>query len=82
MYRTKASNIQKMAHILLEKYQGQVPDDFDELMKLPGIGRKTANVMMSVGFGQPGLGSTPMSTGSATDWDWWKRRRRTKRNWP
>lgn len=56
LYRTKASNIQKMAHILLEKYQGQVPDDFDELMKLPGIGRKTANVMMSVGFGQPGLG--------------------------
>ena len=56
LYRTKAGNIQKMAHILLEQYQGQVPGDFDELIKLPGIGRKTANVRMSVGFGQPGLG--------------------------
>ena len=56
LYRTKASNLQKIAHILLEQYQAQVPGDFDELIKLPGIGRKTANVMLSVGFGQPGLG--------------------------
>ncbi|NLN87650.1 MAG: endonuclease III [Syntrophomonadaceae bacterium] len=56
LFRTKASNIQKIARILLEQYQGQVPGDFEELLKMPGIGRKTAYVMMSVGFNKPGLG--------------------------
>ena len=51
MYRTKASNIIKMAKMLCEEYDGQVPESDKELVKLPGVGRKTANVVMSVGFG-------------------------------
>lgn len=56
LYRTKARNLRQLSRLLLEHHQGQVPDDFGELLKLPGIGRKTANVMMSVGFNMPGLG--------------------------
>jgi len=52
----KARNIKRLSGLLLEKYQSEVPSDFAALMELPGVGRKTANVMMSVGFGQPGLG--------------------------
>ena len=39
--------------MLTESYEGEVPRDFSELQKLPGVGRKTANVVMSVGFGEP-----------------------------
>jgi endonuclease III len=56
LYKAKAKSIKQIAGILLDKYQGQVPADLDLLMELPGVGRKTANVMMSVGFHQPGLG--------------------------
>lgn len=56
LYKNKARHIQAMSKILLEEYDGQVPDDFNELLKLPGVGRKTANVMMSVAFDRPGLG--------------------------
>jgi endonuclease-3 len=56
LYKAKAKSIKRIAEILLEKYQGQVPADMVLLMELPGVGRKTANVMMSVGFHQPGLG--------------------------
>ncbi|MEQ8200821.1 MAG: endonuclease III [Syntrophomonadaceae bacterium] len=56
LYKAKARNIQQISRILLEEYQGEVPSNFEELLKLPGIGRKTANVMMSVGFDKPGLG--------------------------
>ena len=52
MYRTKAKNIVKMAQTLVEKFDGQVPEDYDALVSLPGVGRKTANVVLSVGFGQ------------------------------
>ena len=52
MYRTKAKNIVSMARTLAEKYDGQVPDDYDRLIELPGVGRKTANVVLSVGFGR------------------------------
>ena len=41
--------------MLLEKYGGIVPEDFDELVKLPGVGRKTANVVRSVAFGYPAI---------------------------
>ena len=44
-----------MCHMLLEKYGGKVPEDFDELVKLPGVGRKTANVVRSVAFGYPAI---------------------------
>lgn len=52
MYRTKAANIKKLSRVLVEKYDGQVPDQQALLEELPGVGRKTANVVMSVAFGQ------------------------------
>lgn len=55
LYRNKAKNIQKLCQILIEQYDGQVPADRDELMKLPGVGRKTANVVVSVAFGIPAI---------------------------
>ncbi|BDG44057.1 endonuclease III [Saccharococcus caldoxylosilyticus] len=55
LYRNKAKNIQKLCAMLIEKYNGEVPKDRDELMKLPGVGRKTANVVVSVAFGIPAI---------------------------
>ena len=52
LYRTKAANIVKLAKILDEQYGGEVPGDFDKLVELPGVGRKTANVVLAFGFGQ------------------------------
>lgn len=52
MYRTKAKNIINLAKELVTKYDGIVPDNYDELVSLPGVGRKTANVVLSVGFGK------------------------------
>ena len=51
MYKTKSKNIINMSKKLVEDYDGEVPESDDELVKLPGVGRKTANVVMSVGFG-------------------------------
>ena len=51
MYKTKAKNIVGMAQKLVYDYGGQVPEDYDALVSLPGVGRKTANVVLSVGFG-------------------------------
>ncbi len=51
MYKTKSKNILALAAQLVEKYDGQVPEDYDALVALPGVGRKTANVVLSVGFG-------------------------------
>ena len=50
--RTKAKNIIGMAKVLTAEYDGQVPEDYDALVSLPGVGRKTANVVLSVGFGE------------------------------
>ncbi|MBE2912416.1 endonuclease III [Anoxybacillus flavithermus] len=55
LYRNKAKNIQQLCRILIEKYNGEVPKNRDELMKLPGVGRKTANVVVSVAFGVPAI---------------------------
>lgn len=52
MYKTKAKNIVGLAKGLVENHGGQVPEDYDALVALPGVGRKTANVILSVGFGQ------------------------------
>ena len=52
MYKTKSKNIIALARALCEKYDGQVPEDYDALVALPGVGRKTANVVLAVGFGQ------------------------------
>lgn len=54
-YRTKAQNILRISHMLIEQYDGAVPDDLDALLKLPGVGRKTANLVLTAGFGKPGI---------------------------
>lgn len=53
LYRNKANNIIKLASELIEKYDGEVPNDFDKLTSLPGIGTKTANVVLSEYFNIP-----------------------------
>ena len=54
-YRTKAKVIRGVCRTLTEKYDGRVPDDLDELLKLKGVGRKTANLVVSLGFGKPAI---------------------------
>ena len=54
-YRTKAANLAKISAILLEKYNGQVPADMDELLSLPGVGRKTANLVLTEAFDMYGI---------------------------
>jgi endonuclease-3 len=53
LFRTKAKNITRTCQILLDRYDGEVPDDRDALEALPGVGRKTANVMLNTAFGHP-----------------------------
>jgi len=50
---TKARNIKKTSKMLVEKYDGEVPNTFEELEELPGVGHKTASVIMSQAFGEP-----------------------------
>ena len=54
-YRTKAASLVKIANILLEEYGGQVPADMDALLSLPGVGRKTANLVITEAFGMYGI---------------------------
>ena len=54
-FRAKAKHITQTAQILIDSYGGEVPSDFDELIKLPGVGRKTANVVTSVAFKTPAI---------------------------
>lgn len=54
-YHTKARNIQKICQILIEHHQGNVPEDLEELLRLPGVGRKTANLVVTVGYQKPGI---------------------------
>ena len=49
---SKAEHLVQMAQLLIEKHKGEVPADFDSLVALPGVGRKTANVMLSVAWGE------------------------------
>lgn len=51
MYKAKSKNIIQLAKQLCERFDGKVPDNYDDLVTLPGVGRKTANVVLSVGFG-------------------------------
>jgi endonuclease-3 len=53
MFRQKTKNVVGLSKLLLEKHSGQVPRTLDELVKLPGVGRKTANVVLGVAFGMP-----------------------------
>ncbi|SHI19737.1 endonuclease III [Ferrimonas marina] len=53
LYNTKAENVIKAARILVEEHGGEVPEDLDALVRLPGVGRKTANVVLNCAFGWP-----------------------------
>jgi endonuclease-3 len=54
-YRRKAEQIRAISKILLQRHNGRVPDDLDVLLELPGVGRKTANLVVTLGFGKPGI---------------------------
>ena len=54
-YKTKARHLRELARILLERFGGEVPQKREELMELPGVGRKTANLILSVAFGVPAI---------------------------
>ena len=54
-YKTKARRIKEISRVLMEKYHGRVPDTLEELLKLNGVGRKTANLVVTVGYGKPGI---------------------------
>ncbi len=54
-YRVKAARIREISRLLLERHGGQVPDTIEGLLELPGVGRKTANLVVTVGFGKPGI---------------------------
>ncbi len=54
-YRTKAKTILEICQALLERYAGKVPDDMDELLALKGVGRKTANLVLTQGFGKAAM---------------------------
>ena len=52
LYNSKGKNIIALCEILINKYSSEIPDDFDQLISLPGIGRKTANVILNCAFGR------------------------------
>ncbi len=54
-YRTKARNLRAASRLLLERHGGAVPPEMDALLALPGVGRKTANLVRNLGFGLPGI---------------------------
>ena len=54
-YRTKAKNIREICRILINQYRGEVPDDIDKLLRLNGVGRKTANLVVTLGYHKPGI---------------------------
>lgn len=55
LFRNKSKNLAQMAKILIEKHEGRVPDARTDLEALPGVGRKTASVVLSIAFGKPAL---------------------------
>jgi len=55
LFNSKAENVIKTCRLLLEKHNGQVPDNREALEALPGVGRKTANVVLNTAFGQPAM---------------------------
>jgi endonuclease III len=55
-YRNKTRSIQSACRVLAEKFEGKVPDRLDDLLSLPGVGRKTANIVLGNAFGKPAIG--------------------------
>ena len=56
LFNVKAKNLYNLSKILVEKYQSKVPDNFEDLINLPGVGRKTANVVLNAAFNKPTIG--------------------------
>ncbi len=54
-YKIKANNIKKASSIIVDRYRGVVPDTLEELLELPGVGRKTANLVVTLGYHKPGI---------------------------
>ncbi len=54
-YKNKAGQIIELSKLIVEKYNGKVPDSIDELCRFRGVGRKTANLVMTLGFGEPAI---------------------------
>ncbi|MEW6347985.1 MAG: endonuclease III [Thermodesulfobacteriota bacterium] len=54
-YKTKAANLLDVCRVLIDRFDGNVPEDLDELLKLKGVGRKTANLVVTLGFGKQGV---------------------------
>jgi endonuclease-3 len=54
-YKRKAENIREVCQILIHEFNSQVPDDLEKLLELPGVGRKTANLVITLGFNKPGI---------------------------
>ena len=54
-YKTKAKHLKELAGIIIEKYDGKIPDTREKLMSLPGVGRKTANLVLNRAFGIPAI---------------------------
>jgi endonuclease-3 len=54
-YKTKAKNIVDICRAIIAQYEGKVPDEIDELLKLKGVGRKTANLVVTLGYHKPGI---------------------------
>ena len=54
-YRTKAENILEICRDLMVRFHGRVPDDLEQLLSLKGVGRKTANMVITLGYGKPGI---------------------------
>ncbi|OGM25081.1 hypothetical protein A2962_02135 [Candidatus Woesebacteria bacterium RIFCSPLOWO2_01_FULL_39_61] len=54
-YKTKAAHLKKLAKMINNKYKSEIPDSLEELIKLPGVGRKTANLVLNRAFGKPAI---------------------------
>ena len=54
-YRRKAAQLRAISRLLMERHGGRVPETIDALLELPGVGRKTANLVVTLGFGKPGI---------------------------
>lgn len=54
-YKTKAKHLKELPKVINERFAGKVPDEIEQLLMLPGVGRKTANLVVSVAFGKPGI---------------------------
>lgn len=54
-YRTKAATIRRVSREILDRFEGRVPDGIEDLLTLKGVGRKTANLVVTLGYGKPGI---------------------------